>query len=151
MANVPKIRIINKIKELIAGMTISGGYSRDYGTVDEDDPASIVFPATWLMFPEDEPIDEDLRVINRDTVILPVIFRVVINTASDLDKELGDVNGDFSKMFCDNHDTLRSEGMISADYGGEATQYRLVKSYPGEIMLSYLLKYRWQRSNPYLT
>jgi len=151
MAITPKIKIINKLKTLIPLMTIANGYSRNYGTVDQDTPASINYPAVWLEFPEDEPIDEDIEVIERDTVNLLTMFRVRINTASDLDEEMGDINADFSKMFADNLGALQIEGMIDYRYAGENTGYNLIAAHPADIVIAYNLSYRWQQKYPYQT
>jgi len=150
MADPIKTKIINKIKTLIPLMTIANGYSRDYGSVDEDTPANITFPATWLEYPLDEPLEDNL-VIERDTVILPLMFRVWIDTAADLDEEMAEVNADFSKMFADNEGALQTEGMIKADYAGEETGYTLCAAHPSQTVIAYNIMYRWQKLQPYQT
>jgi len=149
--NPIETKIINKIKTLIPLMTIANGYSRNFGSVDEDTPANIVFPATWLEYPEDEPLDEELSVIERDTVYLGLMLRVWLNTAANLDEEMGEINADFSKMFADNEGDLQTEGLIKADYAGANKTFRLVTAHPAEIIISYILMYRWQKKYPYQT
>lgn len=152
MANPIQTKIINEIKRLIPLMTIANGYSRDYtGTIDEDTPANIQFPAIWLIYPADEPLDIDSNVINRYSVNLPFMFRVWIDTAADLDEQLADIVGDFGRMFAKNLPSLQTEGLIKSDYAGESSEYLLIAGHPAEILISFILNYRWQMENPYST
>lgn len=142
--------IIERINALIGAMTESGGYSFDYGSVNEYDPESRTYPATFTDYEAETAIPDADSVIERTSKYCEVVFRVIIGTSSDVDEDLNKVLGDFDEMFYNNFDgDLNDKGLIDYQYIGNTRAYRLTTARPAEISIVYRLKYRWLKSNPY--
>lgn len=144
--------IIEELISLIGAMTIAGGYSFDYGTVNQEDPASRTYPTTWIDFPDEvgAPIEEE--VVEHQTAWNDVRFKVRIGTSSDVDEDLEKVNSDFRKLLATEFDdNLRVKGLCDYEYIGANRAYRLTVARPADIILIYRLRYRTKKLTPYST
>lgn len=152
MTSVPiLINIINQIKTIIPLMTIANGYQYNHGSVNQYDPASRTYPASFLEFPDEEGADEDEEVIERYVTNTQLNIRTIVPTSANLDQDIQNVISDFGLMFHSNLATLQTKGLIVPDYLGSSVIYTLCTAYPAETITRWNLKYRRQKSDPYST
>lgn len=152
MSLIPiKTRITNKIIELIPNMTIANGYSRDYGSVNEYDPDSRSYPAYFTDAQLETGFIDESTVIDRYTVASPFTFRVMINTASDLDQQLDFIISDFGRLMASYKQNLQDLGMIEYEYTEYDFNYTNMQAHPAEIIHTWTIQYRRQKIEYFLT
>jgi len=143
--------IVAQIESNISNMTIDNGYNFDYGSVDDWNYTTRTYPAVFLDYPEEIGLDESNGIAAHYPCETPITFVVRTDTSSDLDKTMYLVRSDFNNMFSEYLTTLQSAGMKEYEYVDSEINYTLVKAYPTEIKIQYILTYRRQKNNPYLT
>lgn len=142
-------RILDKIKGLKSNMTQANGYSLDYGSVDEYDPADRTYPATFFEYDEEQEIGLDAQVAEYDTVTRVIRIKTVFDSTADLDKSAHWVVADWGLFFNNYRNSLRNEGLVMYDLQESETTYRFVNSYAAEVVVSVRLKYRRNLADPF--
>ncbi len=136
-------RIVDKVTFLInEHMTQANGFSQDYGSINVYDPTARTYPAVFYDYPDEDSLDEDLQVINRNSEETAVTFRVVSGMVTSVDLTHENIIADFNKLFAEFQDTLKNEGLIDYRYFTTVKNYDPVDSYPVVTETTYIFKYR---------
>lgn len=145
------LQIIEDIESKIGNMLNSNGYNFDYGSTDEFDPGSRTYPAVFLRYGEEIGVDEDAEdsIVGFYEAVTKLEIHVLAGSTSNLDQRMFLTRSDFQKMFKDNWSSFNGNGLERAEYEGSEQRYRLVESYPWEIVLHYNLYHRRLKNNPY--
>ena len=151
MADPIRNQIIDAIIAIIPNMTIANGYSQDFGDVNDWDPASRVYPTTFIDSTNEVSLLDEDNVVDRYTVNATINIKNQLETAADINKAAQQCVLDFGKMFKDNLSTLKAVGLITWDYVDSDIPYTLIKARPSEIIHNWEITYRRQKSSPYLS
>jgi hypothetical protein len=143
-------RIVDKLKTLIRSyMTQANGFSLDYGSVDQYNPAERIYPAVFIEYPETSALEDDFQVIERDSETTDINIRVIAETTADLDKTAFWIVNDFGFLFESFKGTLKVEGLEQYDLMGSEVEFTNSSKYPVEVVMTYRLKYRRQNDDLY--
>ena len=140
--------LLSALESAVAAM-VTPTYSFDYGSVDVWDPASRTYPATFIEFGEEIPVERGTRVAGYYTQYIPTLFRVVLpkSLTDDPDLQAAKCVSDFKELLETEHSTLQAAGMIKADLQSVIKTFRLVEAYPVEVRMVWNLEYRQRRDN----
>lgn len=143
-------RIVDKLKSLIQSyMTQANGFSLDYGSVDQYNPALRLYPAVFIEHPESEALEDDFQVIERDSETTELKIKVMAETTADLDKTAYWIVNDFGFLFESFKGALKIEGLEQYDLVNSEVEFKNIGQYPVEVSMIYRLKYRRQNAALY--
>jgi len=149
MATPVYTSILAALRTAIDGMTVVGGYNFGYDNVDRYKPSTMTYPNVKIRFPLQTNRDAAGEVVNAYTCDSQVAFEVSIaSSSSSMDTDLDKVVEDFKRLMEANHPTLRTAGMIVADYLSEERQYTHVRARPAKVKIMFNLLYRVLKTNP---
>ncbi len=140
--------LISALETAIAAMA-TPTYNFDYGSVNVWPPESRTYPATFVEFGTEEPVERGQRVAGYYTQDIPTLFRVRLpkHAADSVDYQAAKCVSDFKGLLENQHSTLQAAGMIKADLQSVIKIFRLVEAYPVEVRMVWNIQYRQRRDN----
>jgi len=143
-ANIPIYTlIVNKIRDLInTYMLTSKGFSQDYGSINNYDPETRLYPAVLLEYPDEEDLENAFDVVDRRSERTEITIRTLATTTADLTKTAQQIIQDWGFFFESFQNTLKTVGLIQYDFTDTEMIFHNDTSYPIEVVVRVSLKYR---------